>query len=146
MNKIRLMQEASRCLICEDAPCTAACKAGYSGTAVKPIAQRFILEIAQNSIMKGVQFSGIGGIYTWRDALLPGQNAEVEMKVAFDTMDPVFTPQITKLPDGFVTKAQSEIAERFGDINTPIASSFALLEHVIDITNSPTCTGACPRP
>ena len=42
---------------------------GYSGTAVKPIAQRFILEIAQNSIMKGVQLSGIGGIYTWRDAL-----------------------------------------------------------------------------
>ena len=42
---------------------------GYSGTAVKPIALRFILEIAQNPILKGAQLSGIGGIYTWRDAL-----------------------------------------------------------------------------
>ena len=42
---------------------------GYSGRAVKPIAQRFILEMAQNTIMKNIQFSGIGGIETWRDAL-----------------------------------------------------------------------------
>ena len=42
---------------------------GYSGPAVKPIAQRFILEIAQNPVLDGAQLSGIGGIYTWRDAL-----------------------------------------------------------------------------
>ena len=42
---------------------------GYSGRAVKPIALRFIYEMARNSIMKNVQFSGIGGIETWRDAL-----------------------------------------------------------------------------
>ena len=42
---------------------------GYSGRAVKPIALRFILEMAKNTIMKNVQFSGIGGIETWRDAL-----------------------------------------------------------------------------
>ena len=42
---------------------------GYSGRAIKPIAQRFILEMAKNQIMKNVQFSGIGGIETWRDAL-----------------------------------------------------------------------------
>ena len=42
---------------------------GYSGRAVKPIAQRFILELAQNSIMRGLELSGIGGIETWRDAL-----------------------------------------------------------------------------
>ena len=42
---------------------------GYSGRAVKPIAQRFILELAQNPIMKGLELSGIGGIETWRDAL-----------------------------------------------------------------------------
>ncbi|MBR1803580.1 MAG: NAD-dependent dihydropyrimidine dehydrogenase subunit PreA [Muribaculaceae bacterium] len=42
---------------------------GYSGRAVKPIALRFILDMAKNSIMKNVQFSGIGGIETWRDAL-----------------------------------------------------------------------------
>ena len=42
---------------------------GYSGRAVKPIALRHILEMAKNPIMKNVQFSGIGGIETWRDAL-----------------------------------------------------------------------------
>ncbi len=42
---------------------------GYSGHAVKPIALRFILEMAKNPIMKKIQFSGIGGIETWRDAL-----------------------------------------------------------------------------
>lgn len=42
---------------------------GYSGRAVKPIALRFILELAKNPVMKNVQLSGIGGIETWRDAL-----------------------------------------------------------------------------
>jgi dihydropyrimidine dehydrogenase (NAD+) subunit PreA len=42
---------------------------GYSGKAVKPIALRFILEMAQNHIMKNLQLSGIGGINTWKDAL-----------------------------------------------------------------------------
>ena len=42
---------------------------GYSGRAVKPIALRFILELAKNPIMKNINLSGIGGIETWRDAL-----------------------------------------------------------------------------
>ena len=42
---------------------------GYSGRAVKPIALRYILEMTENAIMKGIQISGIGGIETWRDAL-----------------------------------------------------------------------------
>ena len=42
---------------------------GYSGRAVKPIALRYILEIAQNPMLKGIPLSGIGGIETWRDAL-----------------------------------------------------------------------------
>lgn len=42
---------------------------GYSGRAVKPIAQRYILEMAKNNFMKNMQLSGIGGIETWRDAL-----------------------------------------------------------------------------
>ena len=52
------------------------CISGMSGRAVKPIAQRYILELAQNHILSGnnghnepVQLSGIGGIETWRDAL-----------------------------------------------------------------------------
>ncbi len=42
---------------------------GYSGRAVKPIALRHILEMSQNTVMKGLNISGIGGIETWRDAL-----------------------------------------------------------------------------
>lgn len=42
---------------------------GYSGRAVKPIALRHILEMTQNPLMKKVDFSGVGGIETWRDAL-----------------------------------------------------------------------------
>lgn len=42
---------------------------GYSGKAVKPIAQRFILDMRKDEKLKDVPLSGIGGIETWRDAL-----------------------------------------------------------------------------
>lgn len=42
---------------------------GYSGKAVKPIAQRFILDMMKDEKLKDVPMSGIGGIETWRDAL-----------------------------------------------------------------------------
>jgi dihydropyrimidine dehydrogenase (NAD+) subunit PreA len=47
---------------------------GLSGRAVKPVALRFILEMARNSVLRGdygkrIELSGIGGIETWRDAL-----------------------------------------------------------------------------
>ncbi len=42
---------------------------GYSGKAVKPIALRFIHDIAVHKSLAGVPISGMGGIETWRDAL-----------------------------------------------------------------------------
>ena len=49
---------------------------GYSGRSVKPIALRYILEMAKNPLINGerskrqsIELSGIGGIETWRDAL-----------------------------------------------------------------------------
>ena len=42
---------------------------GYSGKAVKPIALRHILAMAKNPMMKNIQYSGVGGIENWRDAL-----------------------------------------------------------------------------
>ncbi len=74
---------------------------------------------------------------SFAQALLPGKHPRVEMNVQFDTMDPVFTPQITKISDDFVTKAQKEIQEKFGDLNTHVAPAYALMERVIDITNAP---------
>ena len=42
---------------------------GYSGKAVKPIALRFIHDMAVCPELKGMPLSGIGGIETWHDAL-----------------------------------------------------------------------------
>ncbi len=42
---------------------------GYSGNAVKPIALRYITDLAKCEEIKGVPISGIGGIETWEDAL-----------------------------------------------------------------------------
>ncbi|WP_018249255.1 NAD-dependent dihydropyrimidine dehydrogenase subunit PreA [Orenia marismortui] len=42
---------------------------GYSGKAVKPIALRFIHELASYPDLKKVPISGIGGIENWQDAL-----------------------------------------------------------------------------
>ena len=41
---------------------------GYSGKAVKPIALRFVRDLAAYPQLKGVPISGIGGIETWHDA------------------------------------------------------------------------------
>jgi dihydropyrimidine dehydrogenase (NAD+) subunit PreA len=42
---------------------------GYSGPAVKPIALRFIAEMANCHELDALHISGMGGIETWRDAL-----------------------------------------------------------------------------
>ena len=42
---------------------------GYSGRAIKPIGLRFIAEMANSEELKDMYFSGMGGIYTWRDAV-----------------------------------------------------------------------------
>ncbi|MBQ9037051.1 MAG: NAD-dependent dihydropyrimidine dehydrogenase subunit PreA [Erysipelotrichaceae bacterium] len=42
---------------------------GYSGKAVKPIALRFIAELAQDEMLNDKHISAMGGIETWRDAL-----------------------------------------------------------------------------
>ena len=42
---------------------------GYSGKAVKPIAQRFILDMRKDPHLKDVPLSGMGGVESWRDAL-----------------------------------------------------------------------------
>lgn len=41
---------------------------GYSGKAVKPIALKFITDLAKSEKLSGIPLSGMGGIETWRDA------------------------------------------------------------------------------
>ena len=74
---------------------------------------------------------------TFANALLPDANPDVEMKVEYDTMDPVFTPQITKLPDGFVEKAEGEIAAMMGNLDEGVARQYALIERVIGLKEAP---------
>lgn len=58
---------------------------GYSGKAVKPIALRFIHELASHSQLKNVPISGIGGIETWEDCiefiLLGSSNLQVTTSI-----------------------------------------------------------------
>ena len=42
---------------------------GYSGRAVKPIALRYISDMINDYELKDLYYSGIGGIYTWKDAI-----------------------------------------------------------------------------
>lgn len=42
---------------------------GYSGQAIKPIALRFIAEMAKHKDLSDMCYSGMGGIYTWKDAV-----------------------------------------------------------------------------
>ena len=42
---------------------------GYSGSAVKPIALRFLAELGKNPALAGTHLSGMGGVETWLDAL-----------------------------------------------------------------------------
>ena len=42
---------------------------GYSGPAVKPIALRFIAEMATSKVLEGMHLSAMGGIESWRDGL-----------------------------------------------------------------------------
>ena len=89
---------------------------------------RFYCNAKQRCIKTSQSFSG---------ALLPGKNPQIETHVPFDTMDPVFTPQITKLSDDFINRARQEVQDWYGDFDESLSDEYALLEDVIDITASP---------
>ena len=91
---------------------------GYSGSAVKPIALRFILEMANNPIMPGLQLSGIGGITTWRDALdfiqLGCQNVQVctaVMQYGYRIIDDL----IDGLQNYMVSRGVTHVADLVGE-------------------------------
>ncbi len=58
---------------------------GYSGNAVKPIALRFVSELAHNPMLAGMHISAMGGVETWQDALefilLGGRSIQVTTAV-----------------------------------------------------------------
>ena len=68
--------------------------------------------------------------------MFPMADIDVEQHTPLGTMDPVFNPQITKISDGFLAKAYSEI-EAMGGTDGPLKEKYALLEKVLDIKDSP---------
>lgn len=73
----------------------------------------------------------------FKAGLLPTANEEqVEYKVEFDAMDPVFNPQITFLTDEYEEDVKAQIEETYVDEFGEIADSFELLADVIDLEDS----------
>ena len=68
--------------------------------------------------------------------MFPMADIPVEQHTPLGTMDPVFNPQITKIPDGYREKVQAEIVS-MGGTDAPVQAKYALLEKVLDIKASP---------
>lgn len=98
---------------------------GYSGKAVKPIALRFILEMAQSKIIKNAQLSGIGGINTWRDALefiqLGCRNTQVctaIMEYGYRIIDDLKEGLLTYMKQRGITRLDEIVGEEIGTFAT----------------------------
>jgi dihydropyrimidine dehydrogenase (NAD+) subunit PreA len=99
---------------------------GYSGRAVKPIALRYILEMAKNPILEYTPLSGIGGIETWKDALeflqLGCTNVQVctaVMQYGYRIIDDLTEGLRTYLEDRGLTSLNTVIGEELKNFVMP---------------------------
>ena len=104
---------------------------GLSGRAVKPIALRYILEMAQVPMMNGahgkpIELSGIGGIETWRDALefiqLGCRNVQVctaVMQYGYRIIDDLVLGLRNYLAERGLTKLDALVGEEVPNFVTP---------------------------
>lgn len=104
---------------------------GLSGRAVKPIALRYILEMAQNAVINGahgkkVELSGIGGIENWRDALefiqLGCRNVQVctaVMQYGYRIIDDLILGMQNYLAERSITSLDTIVGEALPDFVTP---------------------------
>jgi dihydropyrimidine dehydrogenase (NAD+) subunit PreA len=99
---------------------------GYSGRAVKPIALRFILEMAKNPILKNIQYSGIGGIETWRDALefiqLGCRNVQVctaVMQYGYRIIDDLVSGMQTYMQERGIDRLEELVGEQLPNFVLP---------------------------
>ena len=68
--------------------------------------------------------------------LLPTANMEIETHVEYDTMDPVFTPQLTFVSPRYNVDAEAQIFELYGDAIKGLSDNYALIADVIDMEQS----------
>ncbi len=99
---------------------------GYSGRAIKPIALRYILEMAQNTFIKNIQFSGVGGIETWHDALdfiqLGCRNVQVctaVMQYGYRIIDDLILGLQTYMKERGISEVAKLVGERLPQCVTP---------------------------
>ena len=72
----------------------------------------------------------------FKAGLLPADNAEVEYHADFDTMDPVFNPQLTYVSDEYAKDAEAEIKKLYGSALDELSDNYELLSDVIDVEES----------
>ncbi|MBR6944806.1 MAG: NAD-dependent dihydropyrimidine dehydrogenase subunit PreA [Prevotella sp.] len=99
---------------------------GYSGRAVKPIALRHIYEMASSNIIHNIQYSGIGGIETWRDALdylqIGCHNVQVctaVMEYGYRIIDDLVSGLQTYLASRNITNLEDIVGEQLPQIVLP---------------------------
>ena len=68
--------------------------------------------------------------------LLPTANTPIETHVEYDTMDPVFTPQLSFVSPAYCADAEAQVWELYGDTVDALADNYALLTDVIDMEQS----------
>ena len=71
---------------------------------------------------------------------LPFANVEITHKLAEDKMDPVFTPQFTKMNDAYRQQVLSEINALHGGprvLMTSVQPTLTLMEEILDMAHSP---------
>ena len=68
--------------------------------------------------------------------LLPTANTPIETHVEYDTMDPVFTPQLTFVSPEYNADAEAQVWELYGDTVSGLADNYALIADVIDMEQS----------
>lgn len=93
---------------------------------------RFYANSMQRTIATAQYFSS---------GLLPVANVEIEHHYDLNTMDPVFTPQLTVASDDYCARARQQIADLFGNgslegIGEKMAENYALLQDVLDVEQS----------
>ncbi len=68
--------------------------------------------------------------------LLPTANMPIETHVEYDTMDPVFTPQLTFVSSQYNADATEQVFELYGDAIRGLSDNYALIADVIDMEQS----------
>jgi glucose-1-phosphatase len=69
--------------------------------------------------------------------MLPAAGTEVDWRVEFGEMDPMFKPQFTFMTDAYREAVQKEMNECFDAYRDQLAESYKFLEDVIDYKESP---------